>query len=157
VLAVADDHVLRIGIGIAVLASVLGSFITPRPVAERPERLSGVIGVGVLSGLLRGATGMGGPPVVIYEHWRGAPMMDIRRRLLAYFALSSAAGTLLAAGSGIFTVDTVLHSTAGLPAIGIALVGGRIIRPRLSPFWFRAMSMTLLTFMGFVSIAGAFR
>jgi len=157
VLAVAEDHVLRIAIGVAVLASVVGTVVSPHPVGERRQNLPAVLGVGVLSGLLRGATGMGGPPVVLYEHWRGAPMADIRRRLLAFFAMTGVTGTLLAAGSGIFTLDMVAHSAAGLPAVAIALYGGRFIRPRLTPFWFRVLSMGLLVFMSAVSIVGALR
>lgn len=157
VLAVADEQVLSIGIGVAVLASVIGTFVTSHPAEERPERLRTTLGVGMISGVMRGATGMGGPPVVIYEHWRGAPTMSIRRRLLAYFALTGVAGTALAAGTGVFSTDTVLQSLAGLPAVFIALYGGRWIRPRLTDFWFRALSMGLLVFMAGVSIVGAIR
>ncbi len=157
ILAVADDHVLRIGIGVAVLASVAGNFIAPHPAEERAERLPLVLGVGVVSGILRGATGMGGPPVVLYEHWRGAPMAGIRRRLIAFFALTGVSGAALAAGGGVFTTEIVLHSMAGLPAIAIAVVGGRLIARRISPRWFSALSMGLLISMGVVSIVGALR
>ena len=46
---------------------------------------------------------------------------------------------------------------AGLPAVVIALYGGRYIRPRLSDFWFRILSMALLLFTAAVSILGAIR
>ena len=39
----------------------------------------------------------------------------------------------------------------------IALYGGRYIRPRLSAFWFRVISMALLIFTGTVSVLGALR
>ena len=39
----------------------------------------------------------------------------------------------------------------------IALYGGRYIRPRLSDFWFRTLSMALLLFTAAVSILGAIR
>ena len=100
---------------------------------------------------------MGGPPVVIYEHWRGAPTRTIRRRLLAYFALTGVTGAAIAAAGGVVTLDTLTHAAAGLPAVFIALYGGRYIRPRLSDFWFRLLSMGLLLFMGAVSIIGAIR
>ncbi|MSQ30483.1 MAG: sulfite exporter TauE/SafE family protein [Dehalococcoidia bacterium] len=157
VLAVADERVLRVGIGIAVLASVIGTFVTSHPAAERPEHLPTTLGVGVLSGVMRGATSMGGPPVVIYEHWRGAPTLTIRRRLLAYFALTGITGAVFATGSGVVTLDTLAHAVAGLPVVVIALYGGRYIRPRLSDSWFRLLSMGLLVLMGAVSIIGAFR
>jgi len=162
-LAVADERLLRIAIGVAVLASVIGTFLSPHPAEERPKHMSTILGVGVISGIMRGATGMGGPPVVIYEHWRGAAQGEIRRYLLAYFALTGVTGTLLAALSGIvaqrpvFTLDMLLHSTAGIPAVVIALYGGRYIRPRLSDFWFRTLSMALLLFTAAVSILGAIR
>lgn len=157
ILAVADERVLRAGIGIAVLGAVIGTLRMPHHTEERPERLATILGVGMLSGVLRGATSMGGPPVVVYEHWRGAPAMLIRRRLLAYFALTGVAGTAMAAGSGVFTVDTFVQAAAGLPAVAIALYGGRYIRPRLPDRWFRRLSMALLVFMGVVSLVGALR
>ncbi len=157
ILAVADERLLRAGIGIAVLSSVVGTLRTPHRTAERPERLSLTLVVGMISGLLRGATGMGGPPVVVYEHWRGAPMLLLRRRLLAYFALTGVAGTSLAAMSGIFTRDIVIMAAAGMPAILVALFGGRYIRPRISDAWFRRLSMILLVFMGCISLFAALR
>ncbi len=157
VLTVADDQLLRIGIGVSVLIAVVGTVATPHPAHERSEPLPLVLGVGVLSGLLRGATSMGGPPVVLYEHWRGASMVEIRRRLLAFFALTGVTGAAFAAVTGVFTGEMVVHSLAGLPAIVIAVVGGRLIRPRLSPRWFRILSMGLLVFTGIVSIVAAFR
>lgn len=157
VLAIAGEQTLRGAIGAGVLLSVLGTVLTPHPVAERPRALVAELGVGALSGVLRGAVGMGGPPVVLYEHWRGASMTDIRGRLLAFFALTAVSGTLMAAGSGIFTRQSLLLSAAGVPAVGIAILGGRFIRPRLSPFWFRMISMALLVSMAVVSILGALR
>ena len=89
--------------------------------------------------------------------------MAIRRTLLAYFALTGVTGTAIAAlaglvaGKAVFSGDTVLHSLAGLPAVFIALYGGRWIRPRLSDFWFRTLSMAVLIFTAIVSIVGALR
>ncbi len=162
-LAVADERLLRLAIGAAVLASVIGTMLSPHPAEERRKHMSTVLGVGVVSGIMRGATGMGGPPVVIYEHWRGAAQGEIRRYLLAYFALTGVTGTLLAAASGViaqrpvFTTELLLYSLAGLPAAFIALYGGRYLRPRLSDFWFRTLSMALLLFTAAVSILGAIR
>lgn len=157
VLAVADERVLRACIGIAVLGSVAGTLLGQRPAQERPERLREALAVGVLSGLFRGATSMGGPPVVIYEHWRGAASDAIRRRLLAFFALTGVSGVVIGAAGGVFTTTSILHSLAGVPTVAIALYGGRWIRPRLSEFWFRMLSMALLVFMGGVSLVGALR
>ena len=105
-LVVANERALRIGIGVAVLLSVFGTMLARRPERERAQHWWHTLGVGVLSGLMRGSTGMGGPPVVVYEHWRGAPSDAIRRRLLAYFALTGISGTLLAAGQGVFTTTS---------------------------------------------------
>jgi len=157
VLAVADERLLRAAIGVAVLSSVLGTLRMPHAVAERPEQLATTIGVGVISGIMRGATSMGGPPVVLYEHWRGAAPMIIRRRLLAFFALTGISGVAFAGGIGIFSTNLALLSLGGLPAIAIAIYGGRFIRPRISDLWFRRVSMALLLFMGVISLVGALR
>ena len=157
ILAVADERVLRADIGVAVLTSVVGTLFMPHSTTERPERMSLTLLAGVISGIFRGATSMGGPPVVVYEHWRGASPLIIRRRLVAFFALTGVAGLLIAAPSGVLTQWTFIQSIAGLPAVAIALYGGRYIRPRLSDRWFRWISMALLVFMGVVSLVGAIR
>ena len=63
-----------------------------------------------------------------------------------------ASGTLLAAGQGVFTTTSILQAAAGLPTVAIAIYGGRAIRPRLSEFWFRTLSMAVLVFTAGVSL-----
>ncbi|MEX2446203.1 MAG: sulfite exporter TauE/SafE family protein [Dehalococcoidia bacterium] len=155
VLANADERLLNGVIGVAVLVSVVVSVFTPHRHEERPERWPTVVGVGVLSGILRGATSMGGPPVVLYEHSRGIPPSLIRSRLLGFFALTGATSIPIAAAGGIFTADTGLYAVAALPAAFGALVLGRWLRKWVSDIWFRYLSMGLLAVMGLLSLGNA--
>ena len=47
-LAVADERLLRLAIGAAVLASVIGTMLSPHPAEERRKHMSTVLGVGVV-------------------------------------------------------------------------------------------------------------
>ena len=157
VLARADERFLRAAIGVLVLGSVALSLVTPRATRERPGTAAATVGIGLLSGVLRGATSMGGPPVVLYEHWRGAPAAVVRSRLLAFFALGGVATVAIAGAGGVITRASVLHAAVALPAVALSMAAGRWLRPRLSDRWFRALSMGLLTVMGALSLAGAVR
>jgi uncharacterized membrane protein YfcA len=151
-----DETALRILVGVAVAA---GAAVNLRragaPHPERPNRVPLMVVVGLLAGLLSGTTSMGGPPVVLYQHWVGGGPDAIRRRLFAYFALMGVATIPLALASGVLTLDVTGYVLAGLPAIAVGIVLGRGLRPHLSERWFRRLSMALLAVTASTAVIGA--
>jgi hypothetical protein len=110
-------------------------------------------GVGLVSGLLRGATSMGGPPVVLYLHWLGGGPLLIRGRLFAYFALSALPGIALAWWSGVLGPREAWHALVSTPLVLGGIVGGRLLRPRLSAAAFRGGTLALLAVTSAVAVA----
>jgi uncharacterized membrane protein YfcA len=65
VLARFDADALQIAIGVVVLVACATFFVSPRQGFVRP-RLATALFTGGISGALRGATSMSGPPIVLY-------------------------------------------------------------------------------------------
>ena len=96
----ADEVTLRILVGVAVLATTAVNMLSRPRLEAREENAIATVAAGSLSGVLRGATSMGGPPIVLYQHWLGGGPQVIRGRLFAYFALASLPGLVIAAFGG---------------------------------------------------------
>ncbi len=151
-----NEAALRVLVGAAVVAGAainLGRAGGEHP--ARPNRVALMVPTGLLSGVLRGATGMGGPPVVLYQHWLGGDAATIRRRLFAYFAFFGLPGIPMALIGGVLTPDVWAFVVVGLPAIALGIASGRLLRPRLSEVAFRRLSMALLALTATTAALGA--
>ncbi|MCA9857857.1 MAG: sulfite exporter TauE/SafE family protein, partial [Dehalococcoidia bacterium] len=69
-LLVADEDLLRLFIASGVFLSAAVNLRHPsREGPPRPDRIVLQLIVGALAGAIRGAVSMGGPPVILYQHW----------------------------------------------------------------------------------------
>lgn len=153
VLANAPEQWIR---GFVALAVFGGAMVTlrshPRATPHSGSTLTAGA-VGLLSGVLRGATSMGGPPVVLYLHWLGGGPIEIRSRLFGYFALFSLTGIPIAWLGGVLGGDEVKQALISAPLILAGVVAGRLIRPRLSEALFRGSTVSLLVVTSVIAIA----
>jgi len=151
-----NEAALRVLVGLAVTAGAGMNVWRSGPAhPERPNRVALMVPMGILSGVLRGATGMGGPPIVLYQHWVGGDAAAIRRRLFAYFAFFATPGIPMALLSGVLTLDVWGFVLAGVPAVGLGIVLGRALRPHLAEHWFQRLSMALLALTAGAAVVGA--
>jgi uncharacterized membrane protein YfcA len=151
----ADEVTLRLLVGTAVLGTTAVNMLSRPRLEARSEHPAAVVGAGALSGVLRGSTSLGGPPIVLYQHWLGGGPTVIRGRLFAYFALSSLPGLAIATAGGVITRQVLVQSALALPVIAVAVALGPRVRARLSEVWFRRLSIGLLLFTAVVAIYGA--
>jgi uncharacterized membrane protein YfcA len=118
-----------------------------------PTRLPGRtwgLGAGFLAGLLGGAVGTPGPPVVVYATTQGWSPRTMKANTMAFFVVNQ--GVILAGywWAGLFTREVLMVSAAYvLPALaglgaGVALFG------RLDPERFRRAVFGLLLVSGVV-------
>lgn len=100
---------------------------TPWVLAD--DRLAWVFGVG--AGVLGGAYGMNGPPLVVYGSLRGWSPQHFRATLQGYFLPAS----LLVMGgywlAGLWTAEVTGYFVVSLPVVLAAIVMGRVINRRL--------------------------
>ena len=159
VLLRADESVLRLLVAAAVLVSAIANLTAGRGHTHhaRPDPLLRQGLVGVVGGVIRGATSMGGPPIVLYQHWIGGGAERIRGRLFAYFFWVGVPATLIIVPSGLFTRDVLRDTVLALPALVVGLVGGRLLRPYIAEHWFGRLSMLLLAGTSALAAWGAVR
>lgn len=95
------------------------------------DRLAWVFGFG--AGVLGGAYGMNGPPLVVYGTLRGWTPEHFRATLQGYFFPASAAGMLGFWIAGLWVRDVSRYYLLALAPAVLAIVIGRIINQRMRP------------------------
>ncbi len=138
-----DQEMVRRGIGFVVLGFVV--------VLALGWRYRGVVGlpltlaVGVTSGLLGGAAGIPGPPIILFYLSGPAHARAARASIMGLFVFTSAMGLAAYAFYGLYT-EAVLWRTAGLvPAyLGGVWLGSRLFG-RVSEVAFRRVALVVLT------------
>ena len=151
VLAVAPASLLNRCIG-AMLVIVVLLELTGR----LPRSMNGPwwsVGMGTLSGLLGGAVGLPGPPVIVYAAARGWPPRTFKANVQAFFIVNQG---LIVAGyalAGLLTAEVLrLSAVYFLPALA-GLVVGMSLFDRVDPVRFRRLVFVLLLVSGVVLLA----
>ena len=93
------------------------------------ERLAWLFGVS--AGVLGGAYGMNGPPLVVYGALRGWTPERFRATLQGYFLPASVIGMLGYWAAGLWTAPVSRYYALSLPGVLLAIPLGRMINTRL--------------------------
>jgi uncharacterized membrane protein YfcA len=102
------------------------------------------IALGSLSGTMMGATGIGGPPVILYLLSGPDDPATIRATLTFYVALASALGVGTLALRGLVSEDVLLLGAAMTPLFMVGVMFGGRIFARLSEQKFRRLTIWLM-------------
>lgn len=86
---------------------------------------------GFLSGILGGAYGLNGPPLVVYGNMRKWTAQHFRATLQAYFLPASLIGTAGYALKGLITITVLKYFLISLPAAIPAIFMGRYLNLKL--------------------------
>jgi len=155
-LIVADDELLRLFIASGVFMTAAVNLRHPtREAPARPDRIVAQIVVGSIAGIMRGAVSMGGPPVILYQHWIGGGAGLIRSKMFAFFFWGGIPAVILAVLAGVLDEHSWRYVVAASIGIvpGIAL--GRGLRPRINEVLFGRLSMGLLGGTAAIAAIGA--
>lgn len=95
------------------------------------DRLAWAFGFG--AGVLGGAYGMNGPPLVVYATLRGWSPEHFRATLQGYFLPASAAGMLGFWAAGLWVPDVTRYYLVSLAPVVVAVVIGRAANRRMHP------------------------
>ncbi len=104
--------------------------------------------VGVLSGLLTGLFGTGGPPLIIYYHLGGLDKTAFRGNLMTIFLLKTVIRVPAYFIAGLVTIPRLWSSLFTLPAVLLGIWIGHRIHVRLSDDTFRKLVSLLLGAIG---------
>lgn len=119
------------------------------------DRFAWLFGFG--AGVLGGAYGMNGPPLVIYGTLRGWTPRQFRATLQGYFLPASALVLVGYGFAGLWTATVLRYYLVSLPVVLVAIFAGRAINHRLHPQRFLAFVHAGLTVIGVVLLVQALR
>lgn len=142
---------LLIALGCLLILSGAGFATTPAWSVVRPPRWVGPV-VGLVSGGLFGALGVGGPPLVVYYRLRGLAKSAFRGQLLSLFLLVSLVRLPAYAAMGLVTAAHLGAALALVPAVALGAWLGERLHHRLDERAFRRLAGALLVVVGGVLV-----
>jgi uncharacterized membrane protein YfcA len=145
---------LKIMVAAVVIAASLVLYFAPRIRLEGGGIGSPLL-AGMLSGMLRASTSMGGPPAVLYMLSREREMEEFRSTLLAFFLPSGLLTVIGLAIVGRMTPEVLGTSAVALPALAIGLLAGAWLRLRVPQEVFQTLVLAVLVFTGIGVIVSA--
>ena len=150
ILAHADEATLRSGIGALTLLAALSMFFKPsRPFANEQWLTSGV---GFVSGILGGASGISGPVVVLFGLNQGWQPQGMRADLLHYFLTSYLVALLMFRKAGILDMAAIELGSMAIPGIIAGYFAGTRLVGRISPVFFRRLALAVITISGALAL-----
>jgi uncharacterized protein len=112
--------------------------------------------VGLLSGVLSGLFGTGGPPLIFYYQLGGASKAAFRAQLMAVFLVVSALRITAYAFAGLITWPRLWSSLAVMPAVLLGAALGHRLHVRLSEAAFRRLVSVGLIAIGLTLLLRSF-
>lgn len=129
-LSVAAEQTIKLILAVIIIAFSAFSLLSRTKAKLQDDRLAWLFGFG--AGILGGAYGMNGPPLVIYGALRGWSPQQFRATLQGYFLPAS----LMVMGgywlTGLWTSEVTHYYLVSLPEIVVAILLGRAINRRMS-------------------------
>jgi len=138
-----DADTLKVLVAAVVIAASLILYLAPSLTLSGPGGVPSVM-VGILSGVLRASTSMGGPPLVLYVISREPDVEEFRSTILAVFLPTSLLTFVGLAVAGWMTGEVLAASAAALPALAVGLLAGAWLRRRVSQGLFRTLVLAFL-------------
>ena len=118
----------------------------------RPS-IAATLATGAASGVLNGASGMAGPPVVFYYLSGSAPAPQVRASLIIYFALVDAVSVAALAIGGTIDRMTLMRALWLTPVfLAAAWLGARAFR-HASEAFYRRVALVILSAIALASLA----
>jgi uncharacterized protein len=143
----APEYLVKAALGILILLFALFSITGSARVKLHHDSRSWLLSCGFFAGILGGAYGMNGPPLVIYGSLRGWSAQQFRATLQAYFLPASVLGMVGYLSAGLWTPVVTRDYLLCLPAMLPAVFLGRLINRRLS-----AVAFTRYLYAGLAAI-----
>lgn len=127
----APEHLIKAALGGLILLFALFSLSGCVRVKLQHESRRWMLGCGFVAGILGGAYGMNGPPLVIYGALRNWSAQHFRATLQAYFLPASVLGMVGYLSTGMWTPVVTRDYVLCLPVMLPAVFLGRLINHKL--------------------------
>ena len=151
-----DPRFLLIVLGVFLVA-VGAVFLFIRDTRERQMSRWVAGPVGVISGVLTGLFGTGGPPLILYYQLQGVDKAAFRGNLMAIFLLMTAVRVPSYAVFGLITAPRMWSALAVMPAVLLGALIGNSIHLRIEETTFRRLVSAALLLIGLLLLAPGIR
>ena len=130
-LTIGDQRMVKAALAIIILAFSVYSLLGRTPPELKSDSRKWLFGCGFCAGVLGGAYGMNGPPLVIYGDMRRWSAPHFRATLQGYFLPASIIGMAGYWLAGLWTPAVTHYYLLSLPAMLPAIFLGRAINRRM--------------------------
>ena len=131
VLTEIDPPAVKAAMAVVIIAFSCYCLLGRRKLHFPDDRFAWAFGLG--AGVLGGAYGMNGPPLVVYATLRGWTPEHFRATLQGYFLPASAAGMCGFWAAGLWVPDVTRFYLWSLAPALVAVVIGRVVNRRIHP------------------------
>ncbi len=153
VLVKIDQNQFRALVGsIVIVSSLLLSLYQPQ---KRVDSKPLAISVGLGAGLMNGALGIPGPPVIIYALFAEPEVNRSRAMLMQFFAAASFFGSLVFFLTGLIHWQVVGIFFAGLPVMILGNYIGDAFFMRYGDRFYRKIALAISIILGVVTLISA--
>lgn len=146
VLSQVAEETMRSLIGALTLCAALLLWL--RPTQPWRRQWPGALAAGLLSGVLASASGMSGPPVILFGIKQQWDHRVLRATLIGYFAIVHVLALFVLGGFGLAGEEVLVRGVAVLPGVLLGFGVGMRWRSRVDQTLFRAIALGLLCAMG---------
>lgn len=150
-LASVPEAPMKIALGVCVLIAAL--LLMRGIVLKRMPGTAATLVTGGASGLLNGAFGTGGPPVILFFFSSPAGASIGRASVVAFFLATDAIGLVFLARQGLVTLESVLRFAIYLPPLIAGVWLGAHSFSRTDQETFRRWVLRLLALLAFLTLA----
>ena len=127
-----EEQIVKLILGVIIVLFSIYSILGKSPVILNEDKMNWLLGCGFVAGILGGAYGLNGPPLVIYGSLRRWSPQHFRATLQGYFLPASIAGMIGFYISGLWTAEVNHYYLISLFTIIPAIFLGRILNRQLS-------------------------
>jgi uncharacterized membrane protein YfcA len=125
------QRAVRVGLAILIVAFAAFSLMGSKPPELKEDNLAWLLGCGFFAGVLGGAYGMNGPPLVIYGAMRRWSAQHFRATLQGYFLPASVLGMAGYWFKGLWVPAVTHYYLISLPVALPAILLGRVLNHRM--------------------------
>jgi uncharacterized protein len=118
-------------LALIIIAFAVYSLIGRAPLELKQDHRGWLLGCGFFAGILGGAYGMNGPPLVVYGTMRKWSAQHFRATLQGYFLPASVIGMVGYCLAGLWTPTVSRYYLLSLPVTFLGVYLGRVINHRL--------------------------
>jgi hypothetical protein len=147
------QQAVKISLAILILAFAVYSLVGRKPPELKTDNMAWLLGCGFVAGIIGGAFGMNGPPLVIYGAMRRWSAQHFRATLQAYFLPASLIGLIGYWVAGLWVPAVTHYYLLCLPVLLPAVWLGRVVNHRLHGDAFLRYVYLGLAGIGFVLLA----